>query len=132
MTSDDSLHFRESHRRRALWTLADLEPGDPKAPYVLNVLDELDQQEQAWIGSGRIATLDEVIKQVASEPNPPGICIVRDDAIPEPWRERFLCASRGSTRLVEGAYYQDWEKFVREWKREMAHLELHRRARKTS
>lgn len=57
--------------------------------------------------------------------------IVRDQDIPQPWRERFLCASRGSTRLVEGTYYQDWEKFVSEWKREMAHLELHRCARKT-
>lgn len=57
--------------------------------------------------------------------------IVRDLDIPQPWRERFHCASRGSTRFVEGAYYRDWEKFVSEWTREMAHLELHRRASKT-
>ena len=44
MVSDDSLHFRESRRRRALWTLAHLESGDSRAPCVLRMLDEIDQQ----------------------------------------------------------------------------------------
>ena len=95
----------------------------------MRVLDEIDQQEQAWLGSGRIATVDEVANQVASEPHPIGIAILRDDAIPEPWRERFSCASYGSTRVVEGAYLHDWLKFLSKWQQEMTHLERHRAAR---
>ena len=129
MASDDLLHSRESRRRRTLWTLAHLAPGDPRALCVLRVLDEIDQQEHAWLGSGRIATVDVVTNQVASEPHPIGISIVRDDAIPEPWRERFLCASYGSTRVAEGAYLHDWLKFLSKWWQEMAHLERHRAAR---
>lgn len=129
MASDDSLHLRETRRPRTLWTLAHLAPGDPRALCVLRVLDEIDQQEQAWLGSGRIATVDEVANQVASEPHPIGIAILRDDAIPEPWRERFSCASYGSTRVVEGAYLHDWLKFLSKWQQEMTHLERHRAAR---
>ncbi|MDH4847921.1 hypothetical protein E8E71_29860 [Pseudomonas sp. BN605] len=129
MASDDSLHAHERRRRRALWTLAHLEPGDPRAPCVLRVLDEIDQQEQVWLGSGQIATVDEVANQVASEPHPIGTPIVRDDSIPEPWRERFLCASYGSTRVAEGAYLHDWLKFLSKWQQEMTHLQRHRAAR---
>ncbi|ENY74010.1 hypothetical protein C206_29438 [Pseudomonas putida TRO1] len=129
MASDDLLHSRETRRRRTLWTLAYLAPGDPRALCVLRVLDEIDLQEQAWLGSGRIATVDEVTNQVASEPHPIGTSIVRDDAIPEPWRERFLCASYGSTRVDEGAYLHDWLKFLSKWQQEMTHLERHRAAR---
>lgn len=129
MASDDLLHSRETRRRRTLWTLAHLDPGDPRALCVLRVLDEIDQQEQAWLGPGRIATVDELANQVASEPHPIGISIVRDDAIPEPWRERFMCASYGSTREPEGAYLHDWLKFIAKWKQEMMHLERHRAAR---
>ena len=115
MASNDSLHARERRRRRALWTLSHLEPGDPRAPCVVRVLDEIDQQEQAWLGLGRIATVDELANQVASEPHPIGTPIVRDETIPEPWRERFLCASYGSTRVAEGAYLHDWLKFLSMW-----------------
>ncbi|XRA79411.1 hypothetical protein RPN52_19540 [Pseudomonas putida] len=120
--------FVKAMRRRTLWTLAHLDPGDPRALCVLRVLDEIDQQEQAWLGSGRITTVDEIAYQVTAEPHPIGISIVRDDAIPEPWRERFVCASLGSTRVAEGAYLHDWEKFLAKWKQEMAHLERHRAA----
>ncbi|AMM03011.1 MULTISPECIES: hypothetical protein [Pseudomonas] len=129
MASDDSLHLREVRRRRTLWTLAHLDAGDPRALCVLRVLDEIDQQEQAWLGSGRITTVDEIAYQVASEPHSIGISIVRDDAIPEPWRERFLCSSYGSTRVAEGGYLHDWLKFLSKWQQEMTHLERHRAAR---
>ncbi|WP_182374869.1 hypothetical protein [Pseudomonas putida] len=129
MASDDSLHFLENRRRRALWTLAHVAPGDPRALWVLRVLEDIDQQEQAWLGSGRIATVDEVANQVASVLHPIGTPIVRDEAIPEPWRERFLCASYGSTRVAEGAYLHDWLKFLSKWQQEMTHLERHRAAR---
>lgn len=129
MASDDSLHLRETRRRRTLWTLAHLAPGDPRALCVLRVLDEIDQQEQAWLGSGQIATVGEVANQVASEPHPIGTPIVPDKATPEPWRERFLCAGYGSTRVAEGGYLHDWLKFLSTWQQEMTHLERHRAAR---
>lgn len=129
MISDDSLHLREKRRRGALWTLAHLRPGDPRALCVLRVLDEIDQQEQASLESLRIISFEEVANQVTSKSHPIGTHIVPDEAIPEPWRERFLCASYGSTRVDEGAYMHDWQNFLSKWRKEMAHLELHRRAR---
>jgi hypothetical protein len=129
MASDDSLHLREKRRRSALWTLAHLAPGDPRALCILRVLDEIDHQEQAWLGSSRIATVHEVTNQVGSEHHSIGISIVQENSIPEPWRERFLCASYGSTRVVEGAYLQDWQKFLSKWQQEMTHLERHRAER---
>lgn len=129
MASDDSLHLRETRRRRALWTLAHLDPGDPRALCVLRVLDEIDQQEQLSLGSLRMLSVEEVSDQVTAEFHPIGISIVRDDAIPEPWRERFLCASYGSTRVAEGAYLHDWLQFLSKWQQEMVHFERHRAAR---
>ena len=118
MASDDDLHLRETARRKALWALADIAPGDPRAIEALVILNDIDRQEQRSSAP-----------PVPAIKRPGGTLIVRDVDIPQPWLERFRCASRGSTRLVEGAYYRDWEKFVSEWKREMAHLELQRRAR---
>jgi len=93
------------------------------------VLDQIDQQEQDSLRAEQIPTIDEVTNRVASESHPIGIPIVRDDAIPEPWRERFLCASYGSTRVVEGAYLHDWLNFLSKWQQEMTHLERHKAAR---
>lgn len=126
LASYDSLHALECRQRRALWVLAHLDPGDPRALCVLRVLDEIDQVEQAWLGPGRVTTVEEVANQIVSESHPIGTSIVRDDAIPEPWRERFLCASVGSTRVAEGAYLHDWQKFILKWPKEMAHLDRHR------
>ena len=36
----DDLRSRESVRRKALWTLSHLMPGDPKAAVILDVLDD--------------------------------------------------------------------------------------------
>jgi len=56
--------------------------------------------------------------------------IVREASIPQPWRERFLQASVGSTRLVDGLYAHDWEKFLSEWQAEMKRVDVHRAARR--
>ncbi|RML51102.1 hypothetical protein ALQ93_02479 [Pseudomonas syringae pv. pisi] len=42
----DVLRSRESVRRKALWTLSHLVPGDPKAAAILDVLDEIEGQER--------------------------------------------------------------------------------------
>lgn len=52
-----------------------------------------------------------------------GISILREASIPQPWRERFLQASIGSTRLVDGHYPADWNKFLAGWEAEIWHLE---------
>lgn len=39
----DDLRTRESVRRKALWTLSHLMPGDPKAAAILDVLDDIEE-----------------------------------------------------------------------------------------
>ena len=131
MITDDALHQHEARRRHALRTIAHLEPGDPRAPAVLRVLDYLDDQDQSFLFGEQYLSPDQVLGIVPSERHPIGTFIVRDEAIPQPWRERFKCASRGSTRVEEGAYLCDWEKFIHEWKKEIAHLERHRELRRS-
>ena len=127
MASDDELHMREIARRKALWALADLGLGDPRAAETLRLLDDIDRQEQCSSHpSLRFTNADQVLSLVQVTQSPGGTLIVRDVDIPQPWRERFLCANRGSTRLNEGAFLVDWQKFISEWKAEMLHLEAHR------
>lgn len=126
MSSDDDLRLRETARRKALWALADLTPGDPRANSILRVLDDLQRQELAYPVLPQTLTADEVLRLVPAQPHPIGMSIVRDEDIPQPWLERFKCASRGSTRVAEGAYWDDWHKFLSEWQMEMAHVERHK------
>lgn len=58
-----------------------------------------------------------------------GIDIILEKTIPQPWRERFHQASIGSTRVPDGPYATDWDKFVNEWEREMQHVQNHRLAK---
>ncbi|MEO6678467.1 MAG: hypothetical protein ABIO21_13960 [Pseudomonas sp.] len=119
----------ERTRRRALWTLASLPPGDPMASDALAILDDLDDQERnATPPTEKTLELIEVRDSVPVERHHSGIDIVLELNIPEPWGERFFQASVGSTRLPEGPYARDWKKFLSEWMNEMAHLEKHRAA----
>jgi hypothetical protein len=127
----DDLRSRESVRRKALWTLSHLIPGDPKAAAILDVLDGIEDQERVdFIQSHPSLDLDAIRKAVQVERHSAGIRIVREAGIPQPWRERFLQASIGSTRLVDGPYANDWEKFLTQWQAEMQHLDAHRAARR--
>ena len=129
--ADDDLRTREAVRRKALWTLSHLMPGDPKAAAILDVLDDIDDQER--VDLNRIhpsLDIDAVRKAVLIERHSSGISIVREAGIPQPWRERFLQASIGSTRLVDGLYAHDWEKFLTKWQAEMQHLDAHMSARR--
>ena len=123
------IRLRETQRRRALWRLAALAPGDTAAFELIQVLDEVDQAE---LDDDSLVTkilgVDEVLVQVPVEPHPSTISIVKVEDIPQPWRSRFLAASIGSTRVTEGVYAHDWHKFLRRWQAEMAHLERHRAA----
>lgn len=101
--------------RKALWTLAHLIPGDPRAEPVIHVLDDIEHQQQSLPIYRHALNADGVRNVVPSEPHSIGMAIVRDESIPQPWREQFECASRGSTRVAEGAYLRDWLKFLSEW-----------------
>lgn len=129
MTHDELRKF-ESTRRRALWEIARLLPGDPKAADALAILDDLDDQELSGTPStGAPLELDEVRDSVPVQHHNCGIDIVLEITIPQPWRERFLQASIGSTRIPDGLYVTDWDKFLARWKAEMRHLEQHRAVR---
>lgn len=122
----ERLYFRERKRRRAVWKLKRLRPGDPAAEEFLAMLDDVEEDEQAEpIGTAielGIEQLSKLVKIVDVRT----FRIVMDDDIPQPWRERFNQASAGSTRIAEGAYGRDWLKFLHLWPEEMAHEEAHR------
>lgn len=97
----DELRELEATRRKALWVLANIPPGNPKASDALAILDDLDDQERNGTAPpDKPFKLIEVRDFVPVERHHSGIDIVLERNIPEPWRERFLQASIGSTRLV--------------------------------
>jgi len=125
----DELRKLECARRRALWVLASLRPGDPEASSVLVVLDALDAQERHLTAStAEQLGLKEVRDSVPVQHHH-CIDIIFEHDIPQPWRERFLQASVGSTRISDGPYATDWHKFLSGWEAEMRHLEAHRATR---
>ncbi|RWU24960.1 hypothetical protein DM813_04240 [Pseudomonas alkylphenolica] len=127
----DDLRTRESVRRKALWTLSHLMPGDPKAAAILDVLDNIEDQERVDLNRSHPGLdIDAARKAVLIERHSSSINIVDEASIPQPWRERFLQASIGSTRVIDGPYAHDWEKFLTEWQAEMQHLDAHRAARR--
>lgn len=127
----DDLHTRESVRRKALWALSHLVPGDLQAAAILNVLDDIEDQERVDLNQSHPhLDIDAVRKAVLIERHSSGINIVDEASIPQPWRERFLQASIGSTRLIDAPYARDWEKFLAQWQVEVQHLAAHKIARR--
>ncbi|WP_328822689.1 hypothetical protein [Pseudomonas sp. S31] len=127
MTISNQVRRLEIVKRRALWALADLRPGDARAETLLLELDEVDQA-LAELLSGDELTGQEMIHAIEIQSHS-GQRLVIEDSIPEPWRQRFAATSVGSTRLAAGPYFRDFEKFVMSWNDEMAHLEEHRASR---
>lgn len=125
----DLLRERERTRRRVLWALATFHPGDLSASDLLSILDDLDDQERNDTPrSDQPLELVEVRNSVSVMRHSSGIDIILEQTIPQPWRERFVQASVGSTRLIDGFYACDWEKFLDGWQSEMQHLDAHRAA----
>ncbi|MFL6876879.1 hypothetical protein ACJ6YJ_18690 [Pseudomonas marginalis] len=123
----DLFRERERTRRRVLWALATFHPGDPSASDLLLILDDLDDQERNNTPcSDKPLDLIQVRNSVSLMRHDSGINIILEQTILQPWRERFYQASIGSTRLVDGPYASDWDKFLTEWEREMQHLQTHR------
>ena len=126
----DLLRERERTRRRVLWALATFHPGDPSASDLLAILDDLEDQERNDTPcSDKPLELVEVRDSVPVQHHQCSIDIVLELTIPQPWRERFQQASIGSTRVVEGPYATDWDKFLVRWEAEMRNLQQHRGAR---
>jgi hypothetical protein len=120
----------EKTRRKALWALASLHPGAPQASAPLATLDHLDDQQQNDTPTTDTPLgLKEVRDSVPVQHHRCGIDIVLEHDIPQPWRERFLQASIGSTRIADGLYATNWDKFLTTWEQEMAHVHEHRGAR---
>ncbi|MNO29476.1 hypothetical protein D3C76_193890 [compost metagenome] len=126
--SQEKIRSREAIRRKTLWKLASLKPGHPEAVPLVAILNSISLEEHGDPDFDPVLTLEEVRISVHIRRHPSGKEIVCDPEIPQPWRERFLQASIGSTRLVEGLYAEDWRKFLDEWVVEMQHLDAHRAA----
>lgn len=127
---DDELRELEAKRRKALWRLANISPGDSKAFDALSILDDLDLLEGKYSpNADKALELNKVRDCVTVQHHHSGKDIILEQTIPQPWRERFFQASVGSTRLVDGFYASDWDKFLAGWDVEMRHLEQHRAAR---
>ncbi|MFK0271171.1 hypothetical protein [Pseudomonas asiatica] len=124
VTIDHRLRGLEIARRRSLWALADLQPGDARAEMMLAKLEEIDQALQSVVGGDQLSA-QELVDVVTTKLHN-GVQLVVEDSIPEPWLQRFRAASVGSTRLAEGPYLRDFEKFVEMWLQELAHLNAHR------
>lgn len=124
MTIDHRLRSLEIARRRALWALAGLQAGDARAEKVLAELDEVDQGLQDIV-SGDQLSAQELVDVVTTKLHS-GVQLVVEDSIPEPWLQRLRAASVGSTRLAEGAYLRDFEKFMVVWHQELEHVKAHR------
>lgn len=78
---------------------------------------------------GDLLELTDVRDTVPIQHRHGSIDIIFEQDIPEPWRERFFQASVGSTKVSDGPYAKDWDKFLAMWEVEMRHLEAHRAAR---
>lgn len=125
---DQNLREREKIRRKALWSLSHLRPGDPKATPIVSMLDEIARLDEADRLLRDVAKLEDLRELVVTEPRSSGLQIVREGSIPEPWRERFLQASIGSTRVEAGPFLNDFEKFINLWTQENQRLEAYRSA----
>lgn len=111
----------ERQRRRLLWALSALQPGDPRSTALLDPLDALERE------LGKVAhSCEHLLDLVKTSTHSSGRKVFDEQTLPSPWRERFDQASIGSTRLAVGPYLADLEKFVDEWQREMTHLQAHR------
>ena len=123
------LYDRERERRDAIWRLELIEPRSKSAEPFLELLSAIrDADETDPIGEACALGIDEVVALVPITSVSGSIDYVGYDDIPEPWCERFLQASAGSTATIRGGYASDWEKFVRLWTAEMEMIKKHQEA----
>ncbi|MNE31884.1 hypothetical protein D3C76_1197230 [compost metagenome] len=81
MTIDHRLRNLEIARRRALWALADLQPGDARAEKVLAELDEVGQGLQDVVNGYQLSAQELVDVVITKLYN--GVQLVVEDSIPD-------------------------------------------------
>jgi hypothetical protein len=124
-----TLWQREKKKREALWELQGMRPGDPAAGVLLDVLDAIEEEEQVDPIGPAFTLSSEEIRDLVPVTELRNFRIIMDDDIPQPWLERFAQASTCSTRLPEGSYSHDWNKFLELWQSEIRLLTRHRQTR---
>ncbi|MBK5417759.1 hypothetical protein [Pseudomonas sp. TH31] len=123
------LRDREHERRDSIWRLELIKPGSKSAePYLKSLSEIRNADEIDPIGEASGLSVDEVFELVPITSVPGSIDYVGYDDIPEPWSERFIQASAGSTATIRGGYAGDWKKFIRLWSVEMEMLKRHQEA----
>lgn len=119
-----NLSHREKRRREALsnigcW-LIDVSLRDA-ALRELQEIQELDRTSP--LGGAAAMSLDELRESVPIHTDARNSYpYVLEEEIPEPWRERFLIVSVGSTRSGRGWYAHDWQEFLFLWQKEHLYL----------
>lgn len=81
MTIDHRLRSLEIARRRALWVLADLQPGDARAEKLLAELDEVEQGLQDMVTGDQLSA-QELLDVVTTKLHN-GVQLVVEDSIPD-------------------------------------------------
>ncbi|MFU6844179.1 hypothetical protein ACM77K_03615 [Pseudomonas aeruginosa] len=116
----DDLKAREEARRQALWSLG---ADERKADAVATLLTIWKLDRDYPLGTAAGLSTECVENLVPITPDPGGTQLVRPVDIPEPWATRFAVASYGSTRVLDGYYARDWEKFLSLWPGEAERIE---------
>lgn len=123
------LYAREHQRRDSIWRLELIKPGSESAePYLRSLSEIRSADEIDPIGEASGLRVGEVFESVPITSVPGSIDYVSYDDIPEPWCERFIQASAGSTATIRGGYAGDWMKFIRLWSVEMEMIKRHQEA----
>ena len=83
---DDDLRELGAKRRKALWMLANISPGDSKAFDVLSILDDLELQERKDSPhTDKALELKKIRACVTMQHHHSGIDIILERTIPQPW-----------------------------------------------
>lgn len=90
--NEDDLKDREASRRKALWTLAHLVPGDPGATSVIDVLNDIEAQERRDNHSA--ISLADLRTAVLPQLRASGYPIVIEDENPSPGVNGFCAQAR--------------------------------------
>lgn len=114
---------QETARRKALWDLADLQSGNPRAIQILGALSEIYQAEMKLRGLDACSSQE--LMEVVRSRSHNGILLVGEDSIPDPGQQRFLAANVGSTRFGDRALSALPKVFVYDWSAEMSYLDAH-------
>lgn len=107
----DDLKTRERARRKALWSLGAPE-RQAEAEATLLTIWKLDRDFP--LGDAADLSVEEV-ESLVPITMAGGTPLVRPVDIPEPWATRLAVASYGSTRLLDGYFAHDWDKFLSLW-----------------